>query len=375
MRVYTVWMVAVGLLVTGGSRPAAAQAIGTFSWQLAPFCNVVTVNVTQNGAIYTLDGFDNQCGGANPRAPVVGSLTFNPNGSLGIGLAIVTAPSGVPVHVAATMFLSTLGGTWRDSAGNDGAFIFNGNGAGTPRPVPIPVGGGDVTGVTAGTGLSGGGTGGDVTLAVDTTVIQARVAASCTAGEAVRTVNADGSVVCQAVGAGDITGVTAGAGLTGGATAGDAVLSVQAGGVTTAMLATAAVDATKLASGAVTSAKIAADAVTSTHLANGAINDTAQIATGAITVSDLATAASSLGASARTIPALACSLFQTTLSNPVPRGSLMWALPSNSNPAMPGLTSVPMIALNDGAFVWQVCNSTAADVTTGFSLFLRLTSP
>ena len=35
---------------------ADAQSLGTFRWQLQPFCNVVTVNVIQQGAVYTLDG-------------------------------------------------------------------------------------------------------------------------------------------------------------------------------------------------------------------------------------------------------------------------------------------------------------------------------
>ncbi len=29
-----------------------AQPLGTFRWQLQPFCNIVTVAVTQNGAVY-----------------------------------------------------------------------------------------------------------------------------------------------------------------------------------------------------------------------------------------------------------------------------------------------------------------------------------
>ena len=37
---------------------AGAQSLGTFRWQLQPFCNVVTVTGTQQGSNYTLDGYD-----------------------------------------------------------------------------------------------------------------------------------------------------------------------------------------------------------------------------------------------------------------------------------------------------------------------------
>ena len=50
---------AVGL---GGASWAEAQSLGTFQWQLQPYCNLVTVTVTQNGGLYTLDGYDDQCG-------------------------------------------------------------------------------------------------------------------------------------------------------------------------------------------------------------------------------------------------------------------------------------------------------------------------
>ncbi len=63
-------------------------------------------------------------------------------------------------------------------------------------------------------------------LGVDTTVIQARVSGTCSAPEAIRAIAADGSVTC--VSGGDITSVVAGSGLTGGGTTGDVTLDVGA---------------------------------------------------------------------------------------------------------------------------------------------------
>jgi hypothetical protein len=88
---------------------------------------------------------------------------------------------------------------------------------------------GDITGVTAGTGLTGGGASGDVSLAVNTTVVQARVQSTCAIGSSIRQIGVDGTVTCQADAnsGGDITGVAAGTGLVGGATAGDATLAAD----------------------------------------------------------------------------------------------------------------------------------------------------
>ncbi|HEY6179128.1 MAG TPA: hypothetical protein VIX73_31960, partial [Kofleriaceae bacterium] len=147
---------------------------------------------------------------------------------------------------------------------------------------------GDITGVAAGTGLTGGGTTGDVSLAVDTTAIQRRVTGSCPAGQYIRVIAADGTVTCQADASniGDITGVTPGAGLAGGGVTGDVSLSIANGGITPAMLATGAVTAPAIAAGAVGTAAIANGAINAAKIANGAVTNAA-IAGGAVTMSKL----------------------------------------------------------------------------------------
>ena len=118
---------------------AGAQPLGQFRWQLQPYCNVVTLAVTQVGGTYRLEGTDDRCGAAQ-AASAIGTAFLNPDGSIGIGLNIVAAPGGQTQPVSATLALATLNGTWRDEAGHVGTLAFT-PGAGTggsPRPLSSP---------------------------------------------------------------------------------------------------------------------------------------------------------------------------------------------------------------------------------------------
>jgi hypothetical protein len=126
----------------------AAQPLGTFRWQLQPYCNVFEINVTQQGGIYTLDGVDDRCGGGNQAGSVVGTAYLTPLGLVGFGITTVL-PNGTPIHTEATINISSLNGTWRDSAGNNGTFVFT-PGPGTGGSLrPVPSGGVAANSITA----------------------------------------------------------------------------------------------------------------------------------------------------------------------------------------------------------------------------------
>jgi hypothetical protein len=80
----------------------------------------------------------------------------------------------------------------------------------------IRVGGGDITAVAAGSGLAGGGANGDLTIAADTSVLQARVSGGCLGSRSSPTdasigaIHTDGTVTCNPDDAGDGAKVIAG---------------------------------------------------------------------------------------------------------------------------------------------------------------------
>ncbi len=217
-------VILLGLLASAGSA-ASAQSLGTYSWRMNPYCNAVVVNVTQNGAIYTLDGHDDQCE-TGTHAAATGIAFVNPNGSVGLGLTIVTAPGAAPVHVDATLDLTTLNGTWTDSHGNSGQLLRF---IGGPRPgSPRPLGATDVPNVSITTAKLADGA---VTAAkVNAAEVQRRIGPACPAGQLMRGVNQDGSVACETPASGNITSVLAGAGLSGGGSTGAVSLAVTFAG-------------------------------------------------------------------------------------------------------------------------------------------------
>jgi hypothetical protein len=113
---------------------ADAQVFGTFTWQMQPYCNRVTLTLSNSPGGFTLSGVDDQCGAVS-KGSAAGVAVFNGDGTVGLNFTIVTPPAGLAVHVSATASPATGQGTWSDDVGNVGTFAFNGNASGLPvRP-------------------------------------------------------------------------------------------------------------------------------------------------------------------------------------------------------------------------------------------------
>ncbi|BCS34936.1 hypothetical protein TBR22_A41620 [Luteitalea sp. TBR-22] len=111
--------------------------------------------------------------------------------------------------------------------------------------------------------------------AIDPATVQARITGQCAAGSSIRQVNADGSVVCQSdlVGGGTVSAVTAGAGLTGGTITTAGTIGIAPGGITGAMVASGAIGLAQIDASQV-QARVAASCANGTFLRAIAANGT-----------------------------------------------------------------------------------------------------
>lgn len=118
----------VAVILVASAVPAGAQSLGVFRWQLEPYGSVLNLNVTPQGSIYLLNGFEAQC--SNPSLPAWGIAVPQANGTILIGLTTITE-QGNGLHTRASISLSDFSGGWSDNANSTGSLAFN-----PPDPCP-----------------------------------------------------------------------------------------------------------------------------------------------------------------------------------------------------------------------------------------------
>lgn len=173
--------------------------------------------------------------------------------------------------------------------------------------------GSTITSINAGTGLTGGGSTGALTLgianggvgasqlasgsvgtaAINANQVQARVTGTCSAGNSIRAIASDGTVTCEAddTGGGTVTSVASGTGLTGGPITGSGTLSIADGGVGATQIADGSITATEINTASV-QARVTGTCAAGSSIGSIAANGTVVCETDDVGISSLTTVTS-----------------------------------------------------------------------------------
>lgn len=158
---------------------------------------VATLSLNING------GSAQTCSGTQKVSAIsaTGLVTCSADADTNSGGTVTSVASGTglaggPITGSGTLSLSINGGSAQTCGGTQKVSAVSSTGIVTCSADSDS--GGDITGVTAGFGLTGGGSSGAVSLAVDTASIQQRVTGSCPAGQSISAIGSSGSVTCVA---------------------------------------------------------------------------------------------------------------------------------------------------------------------------------
>lgn len=110
---------------------AVAQSLGTFYWRLDPYCNTLVLSVVQEGPVFRLQGYEDQCTDNAEQPTVEGTaiLQVFEESIVSLGLSTI---NGRLIGVLEN--LPSLNGLWNDSAGN-GRLVSS---QGVSRSSPFP---------------------------------------------------------------------------------------------------------------------------------------------------------------------------------------------------------------------------------------------
>jgi hypothetical protein len=117
-------LVVLGSAVAYAQGPVQPVVIGTFHWQLQPYCNTLSLTVVQEGSQFRVQGTES-CDAADVSQPVQGVATADPAGTIyfSVRTSFPGGSSSEGTWVWASLSLATLNGTWQDDADRRGQFI------------------------------------------------------------------------------------------------------------------------------------------------------------------------------------------------------------------------------------------------------------
>lgn len=119
------------LAAPAAAQPVQAVVIGTFHWQLQPFCSTVSVTVIQEAGQFRVQGTE-ACAPNDYSRSVYGTALLDGQGYVYLSLSTPRVQNSLDgTSVYAWFELATLAGGWQDDGGRTGPLV----------PVPGPVAG------------------------------------------------------------------------------------------------------------------------------------------------------------------------------------------------------------------------------------------